>query len=123
MKIQTWLKKHNVQDQTITLFIPELRGDPFELKIPAQVMNPDLWFYFPNQTRFVLIGQCSNGDGIAVDTENSDGVCYIAGELAQEKIPLEKKFIRVASSLAEYLKSRNNESFPMDFWDAVERKA
>ena len=85
-----------------------------------KIMNSQNWFYWPNQTRFVLVGQCPNGDGVAIDTESSSGeVYYISHDLLHEE-RLNDMIIKIAESPSDYVSKRNLEDFPWDFWEAKE---
>ena len=85
----------------------------------ARIMDPDRWFYWPHQTRFVLIGQCPNGDGVAIDTKVFPGVVfYVAHELLGEDRPTDNMVIRVADSPSDYVEKRGHDDFPWDYWEA-----
>jgi hypothetical protein len=88
----------------------------------ASIMNPDRWFAWPGQTRFVAVGQCVNGDGIAVDTEKEPGaVFYVAHELLGNDRPLDEMVIRVAGSPSDYVQKLLEGDFPFDYWEARAR--
>ena len=85
------------------------------------IMNPDKWFYWPGQLRFVLVGQCPNGDGIAIDTKVHPGaVFFISHEHVGGDAKQEDMTVQVAASPADYAHriQMRGEEFPMDFWEA-----
>ena len=88
------------------------------------IMNPDKWFYWPGQSRFVLVGQCPNGDGIGIDTEVHPGaVCYISHEHVGGSTAMEDMTVQVASSPGDFLRKiqEMGDEFPMDYWEAKRR--
>ena len=88
----------------------------------AKIMDPDKWFYWPDQTRFVVVGQCPNGDGVAIDTEDDAGaVFYVAHELLGAYWPLDEMVVRVADSPSDYVRKRGGDGFPSDYWEAKDR--
>jgi hypothetical protein len=89
----------------------------------ARIKDPDKWFYWPGQTRFVPIGQCPNGDAVAVDSQREPGaVFYVAHELVGTGQPLERIVVRVAGSPSEFIKSFLEETdFPFDYWETKSR--
>ena len=125
MKFKNWLAHRGVQEDSIRDLLVFLKY-PGLLECPKRIMNPDSWFYFPNNNnRFILIGSCPNGDGIAIDTgKNSNAVVYINHEYAGDKeTPIQCKFIQVASSLIDFAKQSQDTSFPSDFYEAKNTKA
>ena len=103
-------------------YIPE-NGQDSVFCDAATVMNPDRWFYWPGQTRFVLVGQCPNGDAVAIDAEKAPGaVFYVACELAGGDRPLEEVVIRVAESPSDFVQRfLDDDDFPYDYWEAKNR--
>jgi hypothetical protein len=89
----------------------------------AAIMDTDRWFYWPRQTRFVLVGQCPNGDAIAIDTQSALGaVFYVAGELAGSDRPHDEVVTCVAKSPSEFVERfLNDDDFPCDYWEATNR--
>jgi hypothetical protein len=86
------------------------------------VRNPDKWFFCPDQNRFVLVGQCTNGDGIAIDTQANPGaVYYVCHDRVHQDCPIEDMVVSVASSPGDFAHAiLEDDSFPADFWDAKE---
>ena len=86
----------------------------------ASIMDPDRWFYWPGQTRFVVVGQCSNGDGVAIDAQKQPGsVFYVAHELLGGDRPLDDLVIRVADSTSDFVQRfLEDDGFPHDYWEA-----
>jgi hypothetical protein len=85
------------------------------------IMHPDKWFYWPGQTRFVLVGQCPNGDGIGIDTKVHPGaIFFISHEHLDVDAKDEDVTVQVAASPADYARKiqMGNEDCPMDFWEA-----
>jgi hypothetical protein len=54
----------------------EYAGTEYLFEAPARIMDPDIWFYFPGNTRFVLIGSCPNGNAIALDVIEQPGAVF-----------------------------------------------
>ena len=89
----------------------------------ASIMDPDRWFYWPSQTRFVLVGQCPNGDAVAIDTQKTPGaVFYVACELADGDRPQDEVVICVAESPSDFVQRfLDDDDFPYDYWEATSR--
>lgn len=89
----------------------------------ATIMEPERWFYWPRQTRFVLVGQCPNGDAVAIDTQKTPGaVFYVACELAGGDRPDDEFVICVAESPSVFVQRfMNDADFPYDYWEAARR--
>ena len=95
----------------------ELPSDDF--RDATAIMDPDRWFYWPGQTRFVVVGQCPNGDGVAIDTERHPGsVFYVAHDFLGGDRPVEEMVTRVADSPSAYVRRRGDDDFPWDYWEA-----
>ena len=87
-----------------------------------RIVNPDRWFYWPNQTRFVMVGQCPNGDGVAIDTEENVGsIFYVCHEMINREKPMGEMVVKVADSPGDYVRKRGSPDFPWDFWEARKR--
>ncbi len=104
--------------------IPERAGDGILCDM-ASIMEPDRCFYWPGQTRFVVVGQCPIGDGVAIDTQTeSDAVFFVAHELLGGDRPLEDVVVRVADSPSAFIQEfLEGDDFPYDYWDAKSRNA
>ena len=100
--------------------IPD-NGDDDVFCDAVTIMEPDRWFYWPDQTRFVAVGQCPNGDGVAIDTQEQPGaVFYVAHELLGFDRPLEDVVIRVADSPSDFIQRfREEDGFPYDYFEAT----
>ena len=88
------------------------------------IMNPDKCFYWPGQTRFVLVGACPNGDGIGIDTDIHPGAVYfISHEHVGSGAKIEDMTVKVADSPADYARRiyEGDDDFPMDYWEAKQR--
>jgi hypothetical protein len=87
---------------------------------PAErIMDTDKWFYWPGQTRFVLVGQCPNGDGIGIDTKVHPGAMFfISHEHIGSEAQPEDMTVQVATSPADYARKIQGDDCPMDFWEA-----
>jgi hypothetical protein len=125
MSLTHYLESRGLSQQTIDdlpRHIPEkmqkLPTDDF--CDAASIMDPDRWFYWPGQTRFVVVGQCPNGDGVAIDTERQPGgaVFYVAHDMLGGDRPLDEMVIRVADSPSAYVQRRGEEDFSWDYWEA-----
>lgn len=103
-------------------FIPEDSNDNVFYNA-ATIMEPDRWFYWPGKTRFVLVGQCPNGDAVAIDTQSTPGaVFYAACELAGGDRPEDEVVICVAKSPTDFVhRFLNEDDFPYDYWEAAKR--
>jgi hypothetical protein len=99
--------------------IPEDGGDGLFCDA-ASIMDPDRWFYWPGQTRFVPVGQCPNGDAVAIDTQKQPGaIFYVAHELLGGGRPLEDVVILVADSPSDFVQRfLEDDGFPYDFFEA-----
>jgi hypothetical protein len=73
----------------------------------------------------VVVGQCPNGDGVAVDTQKEPGaVFYVAHELLGRGRAIEDVVVRVADSPSDFIqKFLQDDGFPYDYWDAKRRNA
>jgi hypothetical protein len=88
----------------------------------SRITDSNQWFYWPNQTRFVLVGQCPNGDGVAIDTEENVGsIFYICHELIHTEKSIDEVVVQVADSPNDYVRKRGEPDFPWDFWEAREK--
>jgi hypothetical protein len=102
-------------------YIPE-EGQESAFCDAASIMHPERWFYWPGQARFVPVGQCPNGDAVAIDTQKEPGaVFYVAHELLAGTRPLEEIVIRVADSPSDYVQKLRKDDFPFDYWEARTR--
>ena len=112
-------------DELITLLPIKMPSSSCAFFFTAKyIMNPEKWFYWPEQTRFVLVGQCPNGDGIAIDTQVQPGAVYfISHELIGTDAILEDMSVLVAPSPANYAQriEMGNDDLPMDFWEAKQK--
>ncbi|NJL59128.1 MAG: hypothetical protein HC887_05255 [Desulfobacteraceae bacterium] len=119
-----WLKQRGLSQKTIEDLLPYIPETMNELPVDDfydadSIMNSDRWFYWPDQTRFVLVGQCPNGDGVAIDTEINPGcIYYISHDLLHDK-SIEDIIVRVADSPSDYVKKRSLDDFTWDFWEAI----
>jgi hypothetical protein len=88
-----------------------------------RIMDPDAWFYFPGNSRFILIGSCPNGDAIALDTLEVPGaVYYIDHERVHDDIPDRDRVVRVADTLTKYVdRCLTDPNFPQEYQDASNR--
>lgn len=100
-------------------YIPEHDGDGV-FRGAASITKPDTWFHWPDQTRFVVVGLCPNGDGVAIDTQNDLGaVFYVAHELLGGGLLLDDVVVRVADSPSTFIhRFVEDEKFPYDYWEA-----
>ena len=114
-----WLLKHGVPQDAIGLFLvlTEKQG---VFQTPEKIMDPDSWFYFPRNTRFVLVGSCPNGDGIALDTVTKPGAMFfIDHERLHDTIPDSERSVCVADTLEQYVqRSLDDPKFPSDYHEA-----
>src|SRR5205807_6850504 len=86
-------------------------------------MDPDVWFHFPGNTRWVLIGSCPSGDAIALDTIREPGaVFFLNHEAVQSDITDDERAAKVADSLPDYLQACSDDPyFPFDYYEAKAR--
>ena len=88
----------------------------------ADIMNP-CCFCWPGQKRFVVVGNCPNGDGIAIDTENEMGaIFYLALALSNGEQPWDEVAIKVADSPSDWISKIIVDDFPYDYYDAFDSK-
>lgn len=122
MNLSDYLLSRGLAQKIIDELLPYIPHDMQDsaFRDAASIMRPDTWFYWPRQTRFVPVGQCPNGDAVAIDSQNELGaVFYVAHELMGDDRPLEEVVIRVAKSPADFVqKFLNDDSFPYDYWEA-----
>jgi hypothetical protein len=81
-------------------------------------MEPDVWFHFPGNTGFILVGSCPNGDAIGIDTIQKPGAVYF---IDHERLHLgiDEIAVCVADSLQEYVQKRSDvPDFPYDYHEA-----
>jgi len=124
MTLSRYLASRGVPKRTIQDLLPHVPATMQDLPADdfcdaARIMDPERWFYWPDQSRFVLIGQCPNGDGVAVDTEAEPGaIFYVAHELIGTDRPVGEMVVRVADSPSDYVQKRGQEDFSWDYWEA-----
>jgi hypothetical protein len=122
MKLAHYLSSRGLTQQVINDLLPHIprRNTEHIFCDAAGIMNPDKWFYWPGQTRFIPVGQCPNGDAVAIDTQRDPGaVFYVAHELAGGDRPLEEIVVRVAKSPSEFIQRLlDDDDFPCDYWEA-----
>jgi hypothetical protein len=121
-KFEDWLKARGVPSESVAT-LSELAGTKNLFETPARIMEPDSWFYFPGNTRFVLIGSSPNGDAIALDTKEQPGaVVFIDHDRVHDAVPDQERIIKVADSLPDYLQSCiDDPDFPSDYDEAKSR--
>jgi hypothetical protein len=123
-KIRQWLKNRGLPEKIITDLLQYLPEQTNQLPIDdfndaERIMHSDSWFYWPDQTRFIVVGGCPNGDAVAIDTEKEQGaIFYVAHELIGMEYALEEMVIKVASSPSDYVEKRSDDEFPWDYWEA-----
>lgn len=73
----------------------------------------------PGKSRFLIIGSCPNGDPIAVDIgQDAGSVWYLSHEQMFDR-EIRSAAVKVAASIVEFCRRlAENDSFPLDFWDA-----
>jgi hypothetical protein len=121
-KFEDWLKTKGIPSES-TAGLSELAGTENLFETPERIMAPDVWFYFPGNTRFVLIGSCPNGDAIALDTKEHPGaVFFIDHDRVHDAVPDQQRTIKVADSLPDYLEACvGDPDFPSDYGEAKSR--
>jgi hypothetical protein len=83
------------------------------------VMESERWFTWPEQGSFILVGQCPNGDGVAIDAQSKLGaVYYVAHELIGNGLSAKEVVVRIADSPTGYVQRLLKGSDPSDYWDA-----
>ena len=129
MKLAHFLASRGLRQELIADLLPFIPREAPEASSgafydAASIMNPETWFCWPGQTRFVLVGQCANGDGVAIDSQEEPGaVFYVAHELVGSDRPLEEMVIRIAESPSQYVRGLQAADFPYDYWDARAQSA
>jgi hypothetical protein len=125
MKLARYLSSRGLTKEVINELLPYIpRGKNEHVFFgAAAIMNPDKWFFWPGQTRFIPVGQCPNGDAVAIDSEKEPGaVFYIAHELTGSDRPPEEVVVLVAKSPSEFIQRFVDEpNFPYDYWEARSR--
>ena len=98
-----WLSDRKVSNDAIQLLLVLLKK-PNIFETAEKIMEPDSWFHYPNNQRFVLLGSCPNGDGIGLDTAEKPGaIFFICHERIQDDLPDSDKMICIADTLELYL--------------------
>lgn len=124
MNLSRYLASHGLAQNVVDEFLPLVPTVMPERSCGTfydalSIMNPDRWFHWPAQTRFVVVGQCPNGDGVAIDTEKEPGaIFYVAHELLGSDRPVDEMAIRVAGSPSDYVQRLLEDDFPSDYWEA-----
>ena len=121
-RFETWLAQRKLPLKTIASLMEHV-GKKGLFESAERIMNPDQWFHFPGNTRWVLIGSCPNGDAIALDTVREPGAVYfINHETVQSDIADDARTAKVADSLPEYLRaSVDDPACPFDYYEAKDR--
>lgn len=114
-----WLIARGVSEQDTKILV-SLSGVGNLFEPPQRIMQPDDWFYYPSNRRFILLGTCPNGDAIAPDTlENRGAIFFICRERVHEIVADSEVSVCVAETLDDYLNGcTENPDFPQDFRDA-----
>ncbi|MBM3878308.1 MAG: hypothetical protein FJ387_01070 [Verrucomicrobia bacterium] len=125
MTLGDYLPSRGLSQKVIEELLPHIpeHADDGVFCDMASIMAPDRCFYWPGQTRFVVVGHCPNGDGVALDTQEQPGaVFYVAHELLGGERALEDVVVRVAESPSDFLqKLLEDDDFPYDYCDAKSR--
>lgn len=83
-------------------------------------MNPDLWFDWPDQSRFVFVGQCPGGPAITNDTRSvPGGVFYVSVDAIGSDPASCDYIVQVADSPADFAARCHSDDFPMGCYDAI----
>jgi hypothetical protein len=125
MNLNGYLLSRGIPQKAINELLPYISpgGQESAFCDAESIMHPDNWFYWPGQRRFVPVGQCPNGDAVAIDTQKEPGsVFYVAHELLDEDQPLDEIVIRVAKSPTDFVQRfLEEDDFPYDYWEAKSR--
>jgi hypothetical protein len=127
MTLTDYLRSRSLSPKVIEELVANIPDQPDDglFHDAARVISPDAVFYWPGQTRFVVVGQCPNGDGIAIDSQSATGaVFYVAHGILGLGRPLDEVIVRVANSPTDFVQRfLNEDDFPYDYWEAKERFA
>lgn len=75
----------------------------------------------PMESGFLILGTCANGDPIAVDVKKDLGTVWYISHGEMYEGDLKSVSIQVAEDIPTFIQKLNeNESFPMDYWEASE---
>jgi hypothetical protein len=124
MKACEWLKAKGLTAEQVEELLPLLPAEEPEYACgwfynAERIMVQETWFSIPPQTRFVFLGQCPNGDGIAIDVEDPKGsIHYISHDMAWENNSLSGASVCVAESIKDFAGKCQHDDFPIDFWEA-----
>ena len=125
MNLAHYLARRGMPQQVIDDLLPYIPrpGKQHVFCDAATIMNSERWFYWPGQTRFVVVGQCPNGDAVAIDIQKEPGaVFYVNHELVNDDRPLEETVIRVADSPSDFIQKFLDEGdLPYDYFEAKSR--
>ena len=121
-RFEAWLAQRKLPRNTIASLMEHV-GKEGLFESAERIMNPDVWFHFPGNTRWVLIGSCPNGDGIALDTLREPGAVYfINHETVESDIADDERTAKVAESLPDYRRACvDDRDFPFDYYEAKDR--
>jgi hypothetical protein len=112
-----WLSRRGVAQDTIELLL-RLSKKSGVFETPERIMEPDVWFHFPGNTRFILVGSCPNGDGIGIDTIQKPGAVYFIDH-ERLHLDIDEIAVCVADSLQEYVQQCSDvPDFPYDYHEA-----
>jgi hypothetical protein len=119
---KAWLTERKLPRETIASLLNYAgKGGFFESA--EGIMDPDRWFHYPGNTRFVLIGSCPNGDAVALDTTVESGAVYFVNhETVHVAMADDECTVKVADSLSDYLQACvDDPDFPFDYYEAKAR--
>jgi hypothetical protein len=118
-----WLASRGVPRDGIDKLLELLPHSADLFETPERIMESDCWFNYPDNSRFVLLGSCPNGDAVAIDTADQPGaIFFIDHERVHDDIPDSERAARVANSLTDYVQScLDDPDFPCDYHEAKNR--
>jgi hypothetical protein len=120
---RAWLTERKLPRETIAALM-QLGGKSDFFESAERIMDPDVWFHYPGNTRFVLIGSCPNGDAVALDTTVEPGAVYFIDHETVRDAATDECIVKVADSLPGYLQACGDDpDFPFEYHEAKARLA
>lgn len=125
MNLADWLKGRGLLVSTIEELLPLIPEEASDFSFgwfspPQQILNSERWFHWPGQSRFVFVGQCPDGSGIAIDSTVVPGAVFYVSPDAIGTDPSSGEFtVQVADSPAQFALYAQADNFPVDYYEAI----
>ena len=85
--------------------------------------KPESWFNFQKNSGLLVVGFCPNGDPVVMDVKVNKGFIYYLSheEMSDDLYTFEDISIKVANSPQDYINKKQQDSFPWDYWQALNK--